>query len=246
MYHLTPKTMAKIYGLFGSMQGKVADVVMAVRNGEQIVRKYQPVVSNPSTPNQVEARAKLKLMSQLSAIFAPVIAIPKQGSVSSRNLFVKENYRNATYNNNQADVTLTGIHLTKSVVPLSGVVVTREDNNTLNVSTAFDPEISRVVYCLVRKGDGGALLLDATSVVSVPGSKYNFPTTMSMNYRYEGVVYAYGIRDNTEAARAKYGNVQALTAETIAKLIVTRTLTESDVTLTSTSAVVVPVSEPIP
>ena len=120
--------MAKIYGLFGSMTGKVADVVMSVRNGEQIARKYQPIVTNPNTPAQVEARAKLKLMSQLSAVMASVIAIPRKGNVSSRNGFVKKNYQSLTYASQQADIALANVQLTDSVVAMPSIVI----NNIIN------------------------------------------------------------------------------------------------------------------
>ena len=144
--------MAKIYGLFGSMTGKVADVVMCVRNGEQIARKYQPIVSNPKSVKQTQNRAKLKLASQLSAVFAPVIAIPRKGTVSPRNLFVKENYRALSYVDNQAQVTLTDIKLTKSVVSLYVLNVTRSGSNlNYGLATQYSTDLSRVVYCFFAK-----------------------------------------------------------------------------------------------
>lgn len=232
--------MAKIYGLFGPMKGKVADVVMAVRSGEQIVRKYQPIVSNPSTSAQVAARAKLKLMSQLSAVMAPVIAIARQGIVSSRNMFVKTNYGNATYANNTADIPLTSIKLTRSVVSLPDLIVTRQTGNSVSVSVFGGDQLSRVVFAAFAKQPDGTLTLSDTKVVSVPESAGTFSALLTVFRTYEGVVYAYGVRDNTDAARARFGDMQAITAETVAKLIVTRVLTEADVTLTETKAAVIP------
>lgn len=234
--------MAKIYGIQGVISGKLGASVYAVRNGEQLARQYQPIVSNPSTPGQVAARAKMKLMSQLSAVMAPVIAMPRQGSISPRNLFVKKNYLAATYNNNQADIELGSVKLTSSVVAISPLVVTRGESNTINLSTNGDAGIDHVVYVAFAKQDDNSIILVDSKVVSDKGADNTFPTTMQFYDGYAGVVYAYGMRDNTEAAKAKYGDMQALTAETIAKLVVTRTLTEADVTLTETVSSILPLS----
>ena len=68
--------------------GRVAGSVFAVRYGEVIERAYNPYVSNPKSEAQVEARAKLKLLSQLAAVVAPVLAMPREGAKTSRNKFV--------------------------------------------------------------------------------------------------------------------------------------------------------------
>ena len=232
--------MAKIYGLFGTMKGKVADVVMSVRNGEQIARRYQPVVYNPSTPAQVATRAKLKLLSQLSAVMAPVIAIPRVGTVSSRNMFTKENYPLSTFTTDQADITLANVQLTKSVVDLPNVTATRESSNLqvgLEAITA-PVDVNRVVYSVFAKDANSKLRLIGSAVATTAGNNNTWTTTLPA-VGAELVVYAYGIRDNTERARATFGNMETVTAETVAKLIVTRSLLESDVTATITRGIVV-------
>ena len=226
--------MAKIYGLFGSMQGKVADVVMAVRNGEQIVRKYQPVVSNPNTQAQIGARAKLKLMSQLSTVMAPVIAIRRQGSVSSRNMFVKTNYPLASFAGGNASVELTGVQLTKSVLALPAVSATRS-GSTINMELSAPVNMDRVVYVYFSKQSDDTLRFIGSKVVDTPGTGNTFATDASIG-NAAAIVYAYGVRDNTEAARVAFGNMQVVTAETVAKVITSRVLLESDVTLTETKA----------
>lgn len=230
--------MAKIYGLFGSMTGKVADVVMGVRFGEQIVRRYQPMVSNPNTPGQVEARAKLKLMSQLSAILAPALAIPRDGAKSSRNLFVKKNYGLVTYQNNQAEITLTDVQLTNSVVGLPIIIATRGAQDVEVALGYADNSLDRVVYVGLIKNPDNTLRY-ATSVVVDKSVGVTFRGNLTLP-SLPSVVYAYGIRDNSEAAIAKFGDLNADSAETIAKLIVTRALTEADITLTETQGVEVP------
>ena len=220
------------------MTGKLADTVMSVRNGEQIARKYQPVVFNPSTPAQVAQRAKLKLLSQLSAVMAPVIAIPSQGPVSSRNLFTKKNFPFVTYNNSTASAILTSVQLTDSVVALPNLAVVRDGTNlTALLQGTSGPGIDRVVYCLFTKQVDETLRFTSSKVVTDAGATNNFETNFVLdNVDTVVVVYAYGIRDNSEAAKATFGNLTVPTAESVANLIVTRSLTSSDVTLTETRA----------
>ena len=222
------------------MTGKLADTVMSVRNGEQIARKYQPVVYNPSTPAQVATRAKLKLMSQLSAVMAPVIAIPREGNVSARNLFVKKNYGATSYADNSASVNLEAVKITDSVVPLPPLSAVRHENQVTLSLTRADADINRVVYCLFYKEDD-ELRFRTSIVVNTPGTTSHYETTIQASGLDE-VVYAYGIRDNSDAARTKFGNMEVPTAQSIAQLIVSRAMTNTDITITETRYVSVPVS----
>lgn len=238
--------MAKIYGLFGAMTGKLADTVMSVRNGAQIARKYQPVVFNPSTPAQIAQRAKLKLLSQLSAVLAPVIAIRRAGNVSSRNLFTSQNYRLTSYADNQADITLTAVQLTKSAVALPEIVASRVSGTPSNLSVSLawqDDDIDRVVYVALLKDSDDKLRVADSTVVQATAMSGNFEGTLRTGFTAETVVLAYGIRDNNENARVTFGDLTAVTAETVAKVITSRTLTENDITLTETVGVNVPVGQ---
>lgn len=216
------------------MTGKVADVVMAVRNGEQIVRKYQPIVSNPKSDGQLAARAKMKLLSQLSASYAPIIAIKRQGSVSARNLFTKRNYEFASYANNQAEITLADVQLTNSSVALAGFSVDRSgDDMSLELSEDMGNSLDRVVYVVVRKSGNQELIIARSKVVEFTEGAGTFPTTMP-KVTGEIVVMAYGIRLNNAAARIAFGNLTAPTAQEVAKLVVTMTNAETALTLTET------------
>lgn len=232
--------MAKIYGLFGSMNGKVADVVMAVRNGEQIVRKYQPNVTNPSTPAQVEVRAKLKLMSQLGAVVGPYIAIPRVGTVSSRNIFTKVNYGSVTYADNTASIDLPSLQITKSAVALPSVQATRSGGNiSVNLTPGGDlTGFSRVVYVALDKQSDQKLRVMGSFVANAIGSNEEKPWPgIFANTNDEVVILAYAVRLNTENARAAFGGLTAVSAEQVAKLLVTSTLLSSDITVTETRGV---------
>lgn len=71
--------MAKQTALFGKVSGKLGAVIFSSSGGETITREYNPKVSNPSTHAQVNQRARMKLMMQLSAVFAPVITFRRVG-----------------------------------------------------------------------------------------------------------------------------------------------------------------------
>lgn len=220
------------------MTGKLADTVMSVRNGEQIARKYQPVVYNPSTPAQIAQRAKMKLMSQLSAVLAPAIAIRRVGNVSSRNMFTKKNMPNVTYQANEASINLPNVQLTDSVVGIGAITLTPGEG-TLGISLAPTDtpyDFDKVMYIICVKQSNNSLRYSNSVLVSTPGEYTNFPTSITDN-GFLLVIYAYGIRLNSEAARVAFGNLTTPTAENVAKLLVTSTLLESDVTLSATTGI---------
>lgn len=226
--------MAKFYGS-ATKTGKVGGSVFSIRNGVVIERQYQPIVNNPSTDAQVAARAKMKLMSQLSAVLGPYIAIPRVRNISSRNLFVKKNYGLSSYSNNTASVDLNNVQLTTSVVGLPEVRVTR-DSDTISVNifgVTGLANLSRVVYVAFVKLPDNRLRFYESKVVSDAGVQGNFVTTL-VGTSYSLVVYAYGVRDNTESARVVFGSLESPTAEQVANLITQRVLLESDITLTET------------
>lgn len=72
--------------------------VFRVRDGQQVVTQYNPIVKNPNTEGQQTQRAKFKLMSQLAAIMAPgfgTLAVTKRkakGKPSQRNAFTQLNF----------------------------------------------------------------------------------------------------------------------------------------------------------
>lgn len=118
----------KSTGLFGKNSGRVGGVVYSNYRGEQVVRSYQPKVSNPSTPKQVAQRAKFKLVSQVSASLRREINlsfVPSVAKESPRNAFVKAMLKKTTYRNNQASLPIEEIVLTNSRLnAISGVEIT--------------------------------------------------------------------------------------------------------------------------
>lgn len=232
--------MAKFYGNIVKV-GRLGGSVFRIRGGETIESQYQPAVANPNTEGQVKVRAQFKLLSQLATVMAPVIAIPRVGNQSSRNLFVSRNYRLSTYSGVNANIDLLGVQLTASVVAFPSIGAERSQSG-ITVSLA-DPaavgalNVNRVVYALFAKR-GTELRFVDTRVATSAGSSNLWAPTQPFPLINEGfIVYAYGIRDNNEKASAIFGNMTVPSGQTIAQLIVQRTLAEADITLTETSSI---------
>lgn len=227
--------MAKQTSLFGKISGKLGAVVFATSGGETISREYNPNVSNPSTQAQVDQRARLKLMSQLSASLAPVLAMQKDGLVSARNQFVKKNFAASSAIAGAAQITYENLQLTNGNAGLPGIVATRAQESGVSIELAEDASaaVSRVVYIMFRKTTEHTLQLVQSVVVEGAGMNGTFPATMVYT---EGdlVFFAYGMKDLNANATANYGNMQVADAVDVARLVATRKVDSSSYQFTQT------------
>ena len=197
----------KQYGFVGKGTGKLGASVFAISGGEQIVRQYNPVVSNPNTEAQVAQRAKLKLMSQLGAALAPALGFAKMGLVSARNQFVSKNIGLCTFENNKAGVSLEKIDLTPSNVAFPNIELTAGGGDSISVGlqTGAASDIKRVAYFVFEQIPGDKLKYVASKIVNEAGNERKFTTTFE-NVSGNIVVYAYGIKDNSVDATTRYEN----------------------------------------
>lgn len=224
----------KLNGFVGTGSGKLGSSVFSVNSGEQIVRQYQPQVTNPSTEAQVQQRARLKLMSQLAASLAPVIAIPKSGMVSKRNKFISKNFASSYSNGGQASITLENVQLTEGNAGLPQITASRE-GSVLSLALAENSgaSVSRVVYSIFRKNSEAQLQLVDSQVVTEAGDGGTFPATIQ-NADGEVVIFAYGMKDLNAAATAHYNNMQCNSGVDVATLVATRNISTSDYQFTKT------------
>ena len=227
--------MAKQASLFGKISGKIGSVVFSTSGGSTISREYNPHVANPSTMAQVNQRARLKLMSQLSAALAPVIAIPKKGLISSRNAFTKLNFENSMAQNGIAQITYENVQLTNGNLSLPAINASRAQGSGISISLADDASsaVNRVVYILYRKTSEQTLQFVASVIAEGAGVDGTFRATLPYT---EGdiVLYAYGMRDTSESANAKYGNMQVANAVDVARLVSVRNISTEDFQFTQT------------
>lgn len=242
--------MGKVTSLYGKTTGKIGSIVFSTSGGETIAREYNPHVANPNTMAQVNQRARMKLMSQLSAALAPVVAMRKEGLTSARNKFVQRNFGASYASNGIAQISYENVQLTSGNAGLPQVkwdVDVDTDIPDLNAFFTDEPStnISRVVWCLFRKTDEGKLEFVSSQIsntrtssatgryfmVSFAGVVVESGTTnLGANY----VLYAYGMSDTSESATARYGNLNVQNATDIARLVATRTISFEDYQFTQT------------
>lgn len=242
--------MARQTSLFGKITGKLGAVVFSTSGGETISREYNPHVANPNTDAQINQRARMKLMSQLSACLAPVIAMQKDGLVSVRNKFVKRNFESCYSVNGQAQISYENVQLTQgnAGLPVINYVVSSDGQSTpllVWFNEAPNIQIARVVWCLFKKTDEGKLSFieskittDRTTQGEIGYFFERFDSALTdpekSKLQADYVIYAYGMIDASERARAQYGNLNVNTATDIADLITNRRISYMDYQFTQT------------
>lgn len=225
----------KLTGITGTGTGKLGSSVFAVNSGEQIVRQYQPVVANPATTAQTEQRSSFKLMSQLAAAYALVLAFRKDGMKSARNQFISKNIAAVTVEGDTASVNLPAIQLTPGTTGIPAVVVARNSNTAITCELASDASqvCARVVYVAMKKNaDGSIQYLDST-VVEGAGADGKFAGSLAYSAD-EVVVYAYGIKDVSANASSLFGNYGVTSGTQVATLVASRSLSAADFAFTKT------------
>lgn len=81
---LSVSIMGKSTNGLGQFSGKVGALVFAVSNGEQIVRQYQPIVTNPRSDAQLQQRAKMVLAGKVSSVFPTSLLYTLSGNNRKR------------------------------------------------------------------------------------------------------------------------------------------------------------------
>lgn len=224
----------KLNGLLGTGSGKLGTSVFTTVKGTQIVRQHQPIVTNPSTNLQVTQRSRFKLVSQIAASMADVIAIPRMGLASSRNLFIKKNMPAILGDDKGAQVSYENLQLTNGSATLPAIVATRSSGNlTLKLASNASAGVNRVIYCIFTKDSLGQLMLNTSAIISVPGEDGTFKMQIT-DIAGDLAIYAYGMKDANASASAIFGNYKVTNASDIATLVSQRTLSSKDFIFTKT------------
>lgn len=227
----------KLQGILGKGTGKLGNAVFAVSGGEQIMREYNPNVSNPNTEKQVAQRAKMKLLSQLAAALSDAIAIPKEGLVSSRNLFIKLNFEFTSFADGEANVDLSSLQLTKSTLPMPGPISTAGEGVVrVELESAAPTSFSRVAYIVCKVNNQKQISVETSAVVSEAGEGRTFATNIPVASTSKLIIYAYGMIDKSTAATGKYENYQIENTLDLATLVSSRALGAGDFAFTQTNS----------
>lgn len=212
-------------------------MVVARVAGETIARDYNPNVANPNTNLQVGQRSRFKLASQVSAALAPIIAIPRLGLKSARNLFVKKNFENFVKVGDNSAVNLPALQITAGSIAVPVVEVDR-DSSHLNIMLSDEaPEgLSRMVYS-IYKVDAYQQLQFVKSIVQSEAGSINDFAVQTTAVTGQILILAYGIYDADASATAKYADYAVASAQDIAQLVATRALSTTDFRFTKTAGV---------
>lgn len=152
--------------------------VFRVREGQQIVTQYNPIVKNPNTSGQQTQRAKFKLMSQLAAVMAPgfgtmgTINRPARGKSTQRNAFTQINMKLvevATEGEEViAKIPMEQLQLTSSFRPLPAFVEGSAEASDIDKEIVnMDSAIKSVRFILVGYKNNVAEIIDIRDVPTV-------------------------------------------------------------------------------
>lgn len=197
--------MARMQGITGKLSGKMGAAVFRVREGQQVVTQYNPIVKNPNTAGQQAQRAKFKLMSQLAAIMAPgfgtmgVTERPARGKGTARNGFVQKNFGLAeteTVNDTvTAKIPMEQLQLTDSFRYLPEMLLTQEQQNILvgieNVPA--DVTTVRVVVVGYSGGEGQDRQANIRHIVDMPVQNGKILQEVQIGTSGNYTVLAYGL-----------------------------------------------------
>lgn len=217
--------------------GKLGNMVVARVAGETIARDYNPNVANPNTNLQVGQRSRFKLASQVSAVLANVIAIPRQGLKSARNLFVKKNFENFVKVGDNSAVNLPALQITAGSIVCPIISVDRVGETT-DVFLASDDAsgLARMVYCQYKVTANQQLEFVDSKVVEDDSANADFSASLA---KVTGaiLILGYGIYDTNASASAKYADYAVADGQDIAQLVATRAMSTSDFRFTKTAGI---------
>lgn len=236
--------MGKVTSLYGKTMGKIGSIVFSTSGGQTIAREYNPHVANPNTIAQVNQRARMKLMSQLSACLSTSIVMQKEGLVSRRNKFTKRNMPACYASNGTAQITYENVQLTEGSLGLPQITAefsvdadTGQENLNISLASSAAINVARVVYNIYQKTDEGKLQLLYSAIsesASQSGSVFAISIPASPFKNKELVIYAYGMVDTSERATANFGNLNVQNGSDLATLVASRTLSYEDYQFTQT------------
>lgn len=167
--------MAKMQGITGKLSGKMGSAVFRVREGQQVVTQYNPIVKNPNTEGQQTQRAKFKLMSQLAAVMAPgfgTMSVTKRkskGNPSQRNAFTQLNFPLVEISSDDQEITakipMEQVKLTSSFRHLPELELSAVTGNiAIEMAGAMPSDVTTVRLVTVGYKDNIPSIVDLRDV----------------------------------------------------------------------------------
>ena len=231
--------------------GKKAGIVTYRVGDTLLAREYNPHPKNPKTERQVQQRAKIKLLSQIAAVFRPIIAIFPSSGKSSRAIFARLNYPKITASGTTAEIDFTSVSLTDSSRPITQVakdIAFLPSGVRMLVGLPQEPteDIKRVFYYLFGKQHNGKLVFLDYYLSEIRWSSRNplffcwanapFEIDEQGKATRDYVIYAIGMGDNSEEATEYWQNLDVPNLEFLGQIIAEELITHSDFFFTETSS----------
>ena len=231
--------------------GKKAGLVTYNVGTTMIAREYNPHPANPRTEKQVAHRAKIKLLSQLAAVFRPIIAIFPTSGKSSRSIFARLNFPKITAVGTTAEIDFASVSLTDSTRPITQVakdIAFLPSGVRKLVGLPEEPtqDIKRVFYYLFGKQDNGKLVFLDYYLSEIRWSSRNplffcwanapFEIDEQGKATRDYVIYAIGMGDNSEEATDYWNNLDVPNLEFLGQIIAEQLISSIDYYFTETSS----------
>lgn len=207
--------MAKFNGgVFSKAKGKLAGIVFQQYEGLQVGKEYQPNVKNPSTANQVAARAKFKAASQLVATFSDVFMISisslSRYSRTLRGSLVRVLTRTFTWDDTNDTATISADQVAAAVnglvynTPIPAPVITGSNISNSTITATVGDTVRYQISAFDRDGHiiGSA---DETFVATSTPESITAPVVIGTPFGY--TIAAVAMRAVTNEGNAIYGNL---------------------------------------
>lgn len=231
--------------------GKKAGIVTYRVGDTLLTREYNPHPANPKTERQVQQRAKIKLLSQIAAVFRLIIAIFPSSGRSSRAIFAHLNYPKITALSTTAEIDYSSVSLTDSNRPITQVtknVVFQQSETRKLIGLHEEPteDIQRVFYYLFSKQDNGKFvfvnyyLSETRKSARLPlyfcWALAPFEIDEQGKSTKDYVVFAIGMGDNSEEASEYWNSLDVPYIGYLGRLIAEKRITDADFYFTETSS----------
>lgn len=227
----------KLAGFVGTGVGKLGASVFTVRKGQQVIRQYQPVVSNPNTEEQVRVRSLFSLLSKNAKLLAGSFGFTVSGLETQRNAFIKRNYGVSAMRPQEGDMA--------ALIDYSRVVLSDglEDGGTARVSTTdliatiTVPDNDRVRGAVIVTNPRGEAphVMTFDQQLELGSAEVDFSVLSSYldGERVQLTVAWYGVKFSDEGVRATYDNLNSVATRS-ANLTFMRMLSQGSAVTTRT------------
>ena len=231
--------------------GKKAGIVTYRVGDTLLAREYNPHPANPKTERQVQQRAKIKLLSQIAAVFRPIIAIFPSSGKSARAIFSKINFPKIAVSGTTAEIDYTSVSLTDSNLPITQVTkdiafLSSGVRKLIGLHDEPSKDIKRVFYYIYTKTDNGKLQLIDYYLSEIRWTSRNplyfcwanapFEIDEEGRATRDYLIYAIGMGDNSEEATEYWSQLDVPNLEFLGQIIAEELITHSDFFFTETSS----------